>query len=160
MALLSLKAQSHVTHVPMTRVSPAASDYPVAATRAPRPAVTKVAPFPVSTIRRTKGKRVRLNITSQQLVVLEKVFAFDQFPNFDLRTNLGEQLSMTPRRVQIWFQNKRAKLKKESEDATVSDATVSDVPESPLKSSKTSLEDDSNDEQRGDTHSDSEFSPL
>lgn len=47
-----------------------------------------------------------------QLMVLEKTFETNIKPDANLRKALGEQLGMTPRAVQVWFQNRRAKIKK------------------------------------------------
>ncbi|KAJ2656059.1 Short stature homeobox protein 2 [Coemansia sp. RSA 1200] len=52
-----------------------------------------------------KGKRKRAS--PQQLDVLNKVFASTSFPSTDTRNRLARELGMTPRTVQIWFQNKR-----------------------------------------------------
>ncbi|KAI8323672.1 Homeodomain-like protein, partial [Martensiomyces pterosporus] len=52
-----------------------------------------------------KGKRKRAS--PQQLEVLNKVFATTSFPSTDMRNRLARELGMTPRTVQIWFQNKR-----------------------------------------------------
>ncbi|KAJ2063458.1 hypothetical protein GGI17_001674 [Coemansia sp. S146] len=52
-----------------------------------------------------KGKRKRAN--AQQLDVLNKVFSTTSFPSTELRNRLARDLGMTPRTVQIWFQNKR-----------------------------------------------------
>jgi len=52
-----------------------------------------------------KPKRKRA--TSGQLRVLNSVFASTFFPSTELRIALGKELNMSPRTVQIWFQNKR-----------------------------------------------------
>ncbi|ORX74070.1 Homeodomain-like protein, partial [Linderina pennispora] len=52
-----------------------------------------------------KGKRKRAS--PQQLQILNKVFAETSFPSTETRNQLAQQLQMTPRTVQIWFQNKR-----------------------------------------------------
>ncbi|KAJ2886297.1 hypothetical protein IWW38_005244, partial [Coemansia aciculifera] len=52
-----------------------------------------------------KGKRKRAN--AQQLEVLNKVFASTSFPSTEVRNRLARELGMTPRTVQIWFQNRR-----------------------------------------------------
>jgi hypothetical protein len=52
-----------------------------------------------------KPKRKRA--TSGQLRVLNNVFASTFFPSTELRIALGKELNMSPRTVQIWFQNKR-----------------------------------------------------
>ncbi|KAJ2653467.1 Short stature homeobox protein 2 [Coemansia sp. RSA 1250] len=52
-----------------------------------------------------KGKRKRAS--PQQLEVLNRVFASTSFPSTEMRNRLARELGMTPRTVQIWFQNKR-----------------------------------------------------
>jgi len=128
----------------------------------PLGSVTKKSPSvaAVASRRSVKVKRVRHNISSEQLAALEKVFAVDMFPNFDLRASLGAQLDMTPRRVQIWFQNKRAKAKKDADDSTVTEAS----PKKRSRSSEEEVEESDDmvtDERRPeDANSDSEFSPC
>jgi len=54
----------------------------------------------------------RQRTTPEQLEVLEKVYEKEKLPGSDLRKDLALKLKMTPRRVQVWFQNKRAKEKR------------------------------------------------
>jgi len=54
----------------------------------------------------------RQRTTPEQLEVLEKVYEKEKLPGSDLRKELALKLKMTPRRVQVWFQNKRAKEKR------------------------------------------------
>ncbi|EJW04114.1 hypothetical protein EDEG_01594 [Edhazardia aedis USNM 41457] len=54
----------------------------------------------------------RRRTSKMQLRVLEKTFETNVRPDANLRKILGEQLGMTPRSVQVWFQNRRAKIKK------------------------------------------------
>lgn len=56
-----------------------------------------------------KAKRRRAS--SKQLHVLNKVFERTFFPSTQLRAELGRQLGMSPRTVQIWFQNKRQAIR-------------------------------------------------
>jgi len=58
----------------------------------------------------------RQRTTPEQLRILEEVYTKEKMPNQSLRENLGKQLGMTSRRVQIWFQNKRAKEKRMKND--------------------------------------------
>ncbi|TFK44855.1 hypothetical protein BDQ12DRAFT_717998 [Crucibulum laeve] len=53
----------------------------------------------------------RKRTTSSQLKILEDIFKRDTKPNAHLRNELAGQLAMTPRGVQVWFQNRRAKEK-------------------------------------------------
>eukprot|EP01112_Ceratiomyxa_fruticulosa_P022866 TRINITY_DN8514_c0_g1_i1.p1 TRINITY_DN8514_c0_g1~~TRINITY_DN8514_c0_g1_i1.p1 ORF type:complete len:686 (-),score=192.08 TRINITY_DN8514_c0_g1_i1:314-2068(-) len=57
-----------------------------------------------------KPKRHRTS--PEQLSLLEYVFHTEQMPSQALRQQIAERLGMTSRRVQIWFQNKRAKVKR------------------------------------------------
>lgn len=54
----------------------------------------------------------RRRTSKMQLRVLEKTFETNVRPDASLRKILAEQLGMTPRSVQVWFQNRRAKIKK------------------------------------------------
>ncbi|RCI01700.1 hypothetical protein CU098_011528 [Rhizopus stolonifer] len=53
----------------------------------------------------------RRRTSRAQLKVLEKSFSENPKPNATVRRILAQQLDMTPRGVQIWFQNRRAKAK-------------------------------------------------
>ncbi|KAG0779750.1 hypothetical protein G6F29_012556 [Rhizopus arrhizus] len=52
-----------------------------------------------------KAKRKRAS--PSQLYILNQVFQQTCFPSTELRIELGKRLGMSPRTVQIWFQNKR-----------------------------------------------------
>ncbi|KAI8077849.1 uncharacterized protein BX664DRAFT_318427 [Halteromyces radiatus] len=56
-----------------------------------------------------KAKRKRAS--PSQLSVLNRVFSQTYFPSTELRIELGKHLGMSPRTVQIWFQNKRQSLR-------------------------------------------------
>lgn len=58
---------------------------------------------------RVKAKRKRAN--SEQLEVLNRVFDRTFFPSTQVRAELGRQLGMSPRTVQIWFQNRRQAMR-------------------------------------------------
>jgi hypothetical protein len=58
------------------------------------------------------SKKKRQRTTPEQLDVLEQYFETDKMPSQQIRTDLAKKLGMSSRRVQIWFQNKRAKLKR------------------------------------------------
>ncbi|KAI8071776.1 hypothetical protein BC940DRAFT_293697 [Gongronella butleri] len=57
------------------------------------------------------GSRKRTRATPEQLAVLEDTFAANVSPNSKLRKQLSERLQMSERSIQIWFQNRRAKVK-------------------------------------------------
>lgn len=56
--------------------------------------------------------RTRHKTSPKQLIVLERVSQSVLKPDKSLRQKLSNELGMTQRQVQIWFQNRRAKLKK------------------------------------------------
>ncbi|KAL8276148.1 hypothetical protein RQP46_011442 [Phenoliferia psychrophenolica] len=55
-----------------------------------------------------KPKRKR--ISPEQLTALTGLFDRTDSPSFDLRESLGVRLGMSNREVQVWFQNRRAKM--------------------------------------------------
>lgn len=59
----------------------------------------------------TTSVRKRTRATAEQLSVLEDTFAANVSPNSKLRKELSERLQMSERSIQIWFQNRRAKVK-------------------------------------------------
>jgi hypothetical protein len=63
-------------------------------------------PFEVKHRRRT---------TRAQFKVLEKTFQENPKPSATIRRMLAQRLNMTPRGVQVWFQNRRAKAKLQSQ---------------------------------------------
>lgn len=57
------------------------------------------------------GLPKRCKISHNQLAVLFDEFEHEPLPSFDQRQLLAQRLGMTPRSVQIWFQNRRQRLK-------------------------------------------------
>ncbi|OZJ05568.1 hypothetical protein BZG36_01717 [Bifiguratus adelaidae] len=60
----------------------------------------------------TQVKKRRRRTNREELAILEKAFAEDHMPSYEKRAALAEQLDMTPRNVQIWFQNRRQMIRK------------------------------------------------
>jgi len=58
------------------------------------------------------NKKKRQRTSPDQLAILEQIFQTDKMPSQQTRVHLADQLGMSSRRVQIWFQNKRAKVKR------------------------------------------------
>jgi len=54
----------------------------------------------------------RWHIDSGALSVLEAVFQLEQFPNIETRKQLGIDLRVSSRQVQVWFQNRRQRERK------------------------------------------------
>ncbi|KAJ2686829.1 hypothetical protein IWW39_003368 [Coemansia spiralis] len=68
-------------------------------------------PDPSSDAYNKKRHRLRPEQTRRLLEIFEKT----NKPDSEMRKVLGKQLDMTPRTVQIWFQNRRAKIKREGQ---------------------------------------------
>ncbi|KAI9340114.1 hypothetical protein BD770DRAFT_352569 [Pilaira anomala] len=58
-----------------------------------------------------KLPRKRTRATPEQLTILEKTFNLNPSPNNRVREQLSRELGMSERSIQIWFQNRRAKVK-------------------------------------------------
>jgi hypothetical protein len=57
----------------------------------------------------------RWHIDAQALSVLESVFVVEMFPNVEARKQLGLDLNVSPRQIQVWFQNRRQRERKRKE---------------------------------------------
>ncbi|XP_068551219.1 homeobox expressed in ES cells 1 isoform X2 [Anas acuta] len=59
-----------------------------------------------------RGRRPRTAFNRNQIEVLENVFKMNSYPGIDIREELAHKLDLDEDRIQIWFQNRRAKLKR------------------------------------------------
>lgn len=88
------------------------------------------------------NKKKRQRTSPDQLAILEQIFQTDKMPSQQTRVQLADQLGMSSRRVQIWFQNKRAKVKRgqvksevspsSAENASLSSSSGASEPSSPI----------------------------
>ncbi|NXT64696.1 NOBOX protein, partial [Chaetops frenatus] len=57
-------------------------------------------------------KKPRTSYSAEQLEQLEKMFQEDHYPDNERRREIAAMVGVTPQRILVWFQNRRAKWRK------------------------------------------------
>ncbi|KAJ3130432.1 hypothetical protein HK100_008034 [Physocladia obscura] len=73
---------------------------------------------------RADGRRKRVHPTREQQALLEQFFDANSKPNSKERAEICLAVNINTKSVQIWFQNRRAKLKKDETNGTNSSSNV------------------------------------
>ncbi|TID18891.1 hypothetical protein E6O75_ATG06012 [Venturia nashicola] len=83
-----------------------------------------------STLTQQQKNQKRQRATQDQLVTLEVEFNKNPTPTAMVRERIASEINMTERSVQIWFQNRRAKIKNIAKKSIESGEDCNDIPES------------------------------
>ncbi|KAL8658675.1 MAG: hypothetical protein Q9226_000846 [Calogaya cf. arnoldii] len=83
-----------------------------------------------STLTQQQKNQKRQRATQDQLITLEVEFNKNPTPSAPVRERIAQDISMTERSVQIWFQNRRAKIKLLAKKSIETGEDCDSIPES------------------------------
>ncbi len=73
--------------------------------------------IPINNNMKSENKKKRKRLRAEETRILLQVFEQNPRPDAMVRNWLASCLCMTPRSIQIWFQNRRAKIKRDIQEA-------------------------------------------
>ena len=59
-----------------------------------------------------KKREARVSFSLEQIRILESRYEVDPFPKAALRDEIGEELGLSAKKVDVWFKNRRAKARR------------------------------------------------
>ncbi|KAK3370345.1 putative homeoprotein [Podospora didyma] len=83
-----------------------------------------------STLTQQQKNQKRQRATQDQLTTLEQEFNKNPTPTATVRERIADEINMTERSVQIWFQNRRAKIKMMAKKSLETGEECDSIPES------------------------------
>jgi Homeodomain len=83
-----------------------------------------------STLTQQQKNQKRQRATQDQLITLEIEFEKNPTPTAIVRERIAQDINMTERSVQIWFQNRRAKIKNMVKKSIENGEDSTEIPES------------------------------